>query len=101
MSTLAFDIIHFFPFLNYQLLSMILSKVGFDFFLKANIGVGQRSTLLLILLALYIVLIFYMFEKRSKNLLTSILFLILSFVNDRLFVSQEKSYKNLIQTFLL
>jgi len=30
MSTLAFDITQFFPSLNYQLLSMILNKAGFD-----------------------------------------------------------------------
>ena len=29
-STLIFDIVHFFPFLNYCLLSMILTNVGFD-----------------------------------------------------------------------
>ena len=31
MGTLAFDIAQFFPFLSYQLLLMILTKVGFDF----------------------------------------------------------------------
>ena len=107
MSILAFDIAQFFLLLNYQLLSFILNKAGFDskiFYFFANylisrkaqylwndfvssffsvdvdvdVDVGQGSTLLPILLALYILLIFYIFEKkRSKNLNIPILFLFL------------------------
>ena len=46
-----------------------------------------------ILSAFYIALIFYIFEKRSKNLLPSISVSILLFIDNGLFVSQEKSYK--------
>jgi len=62
-------------------------------FSKANIGMGQRSALSPILSTLYVAPIFHIFEKRSKNLLTPIPVSILSFVNDRLFVSQQKSYE--------
>ena len=31
MSILVFDITQFFPFLNYQLLPLIIRKAGFDF----------------------------------------------------------------------
>jgi len=54
---------------------------------KADVGVGQEFTLSLILLALYIVSLFHIFEKRTENLLIPILVSILSFVNDGLFVS--------------
>jgi len=118
-STLAFDIAQFFSSLNHQLLPIILNKVSFDskisqflfiylikqqtqyiwnhltsLFFKANVDVGQRSILFPILSALYIASIFYIFEKRTKNLLTPIPVSILSFVNDGLFVSWEKCYKN-------
>jgi len=84
MSTLAFNIIQFFPSLNHQLFSMILSKVGFKFqilnffsdylinrqtqyiwnqflslFFKANTDVNQGSVLSSILSAIYIALIFH------------------------------------------
>ena len=62
-----------------------------------NIGIGQDSALFPILLALYISLIFYIFEKRSKNL--NILILFLSFVNDRFLTLQGKSFKK-TKTFL-
>jgi len=116
-SILVFDITQFFPFLNHQLLLMILDKASFDLkisqffsshlinrqtqyvwdhftslFFRADISIGQESTLSPILLALYIVSIFYIFKKWSKNLLTSISVSILLFVDNSLFISQEKSY---------
>jgi len=51
---------------------------------------GQGSALSPILSALYIATIFHIFEKRTQNLLSSILIFILSFVNNGLFISQEK-----------
>jgi len=62
-------------------------------FFRANVGVGQRSTLSSILSAFYIATIFHIFEKRAKNLSIPIPVLFLSFVNDSLFVSQKKSYE--------
>jgi len=56
-----------------------------------DIGVGQESTLSSILSALYISPIFHIFEKRTKNLNISISFL--SFVDDGLFISQEKTFE--------
>ena len=53
----------------------------------------QRFILSSILSAFYIALIFHIFKKRTKNLLTPILVSILSFVDNRLFVFQEKSYE--------
>jgi len=53
--------------------------------------VGQGSTLSSILLALYITPTFHIFEKIIQNLLPSISVSTLSFVNDSLFISQEKS----------
>ena len=113
-----FDIVQFFPFLNHQLLSMILNKVDFDtrisqlsssylinrqtqyiwnYFtllsFKENIGVGQGSALSSIPPALYIASLFYILEKRTKNLLIPILVSILSFVDDSLLVFQKKSYE--------
>ena len=117
-SILVFNIAQFFPFLNHQLLLKILSKIGFDprislffssylinkqtqyiwnyfisLFFKADVGVGQRSTLSSILSSLYVTSIFHIFEKRSKNLLPSISVSILSFVDNELFISQKKSYE--------
>jgi len=46
-------------------------------------------------LALYIVLIFHIFEKRIQNILPSIPISFLSFVNNNLFISQEKNFKKL------
>ena len=54
---------------------------------------SQKFILSPILSALYIASIFYIFEKKTKNLLTSIPVLILLFVDNRLLVSQEKNYK--------
>jgi len=113
-SMLAFDIVQFFPLLNYQLLLWILNKEGFDFkvllffqnylvgrrtkyfwnsfsspFFDVNIGVGQGSALFSILSVLYLAPIFHIFEKRIKNL--KILISIFLFVDDGLFISQNKS----------
>ena len=91
-SMLAFNIAQFFPFLNYQLLPLILdkaefnSKVSFFFhdylvgrktkyiwnnfsFLLFNvdIGVGQRSALSPILSALYLAPILHILEKQLKK----------------------------------
>jgi len=93
MSTLAFNITQFFPLLNYQLLSLILDKAGFDHkilsffknylvgkktkylwnsfsfpFCNVDIGVSQGSALFLILSAYYLSSIFHIFEKHLKNL---------------------------------
>jgi len=57
-------------------------------FFCANIDIGQGSALSPILLALYLSSIFYIFEKRVKNL--KILISIISFVDNGLFISQNK-----------
>ena len=113
-SMLAFDITQFFSLLNHQLLPLILDKAGFDprislffsdylvgkktqylwnnflfYFFNVDIGIEQGSALSSILLALYLSSIFHIFEKRAKNLKIPVSFI--SFVNDSLFVSQEKS----------
>ena len=54
---------------------------------------GQKSTLSPILSALYITFVFHIIEKRIQNLLSPISISTLSFVNDKLFISQEKSYE--------
>jgi len=114
-STFAFDIFQFFPLLNHCLLVLILEKVGLDpkitnFFVnyliqrstkylwndlsspsfKVNVGVGQESVLSPILSTLYLSLLIYIIEKRFKNLNLPIS--ILSFVNDGLFIVQNKSF---------
>jgi len=113
MSTLAFDITQFFPSLNYQLLPLIMDKIGLDYkiltFFKnylvgrktkylwnnfifslfcVNIGVGQGSALSLILSALYLSPIFHSLENCLKILKIPIS--IISFVNNGLFISQNK-----------
>ena len=125
-STLIFDIVQFFLSLNHYLLSMILTKVGFDSnislffsnylikrqtqytwnnlilsFFRADIGIEQGSTLSPILSALYITLISYILEKRTKNLLIPIPISCLLFVDDNLFISQEIFLKNQIQIFFV
>ena len=100
--------------LNHQLLSQILNKEGFNpkvsvffqnyligkrtkylwnsfssAFFNVEVGVGQESVLSSILLALYLTPILYIFEKKIKNL--KIMISILLFVDDRLFISQNKS----------
>ena len=87
MSMLAFNIVLFFPSLNYQLLSLILAKTGFDHkvsnffknylvgrktkylwnsfsspFCIVDIGLGQGSALLPIFSALYLSPIFYILD---------------------------------------
>ena len=113
-SILTFDIVLFFPLLNHQLLPWILNKWSFDpkvllffqnylvgrktkylwnsfsfFFFDVDIRVGQGSALSPILSALYLALIFHIFEKRIKNLKIPIS--ILLFVDDGIFISQNKS----------
>ena len=116
-STLAFDISQFFPSLNHCLLVLILEKAGLDicvsnFFASylvqrstkylwndfisplfmVNIGVGQGSALSPILSALYLSSLIYILEKRLKNLKLPIS--ILSFVDDGLFIAQNKSFSS-------
>jgi len=114
-STLAFDIVQFFPSLNHRLLSCIIKKARFDnqiisFFsnylvdrrtnyswnnfmspvFDVNIGMGQGSALSSILSALYLSSLIYILENHLKNLKIPIP--IISFVNDGLFISQSKSF---------
>jgi len=111
-----FDITQFFPLLNYLLLPLILDKVGFNpkvlkffsnyliskkmqyiwnnfssSFFEVNTGVGQGSAFSSILLAFYLLLFFYIFEKCVKNLKIPVFFLL--FVNDGLLISQEKPFE--------
>jgi len=111
-STLAFDIAQFFPLLNYQLLSLIIKKAGFDqhissFFadylvnrkmnyswsnfssptFNINIRVGQGLALSLILSALYLSPFIYILDNQLKNLKIPTSFI--SFVDDGLFISQS------------
>ena len=113
-SILAFNIAQFFPFLNHQLLPCIIDKAGLDWkiftffkdylvgrkikylwnnflslFCSVNVGVRQGSALSLILSALYLFPIFYILEKHLKILKIPIS--IISFVDDGLFISQNKS----------
>ena len=115
-STLAFDIAQFFPSLNYQILSLIMDKAEFNLrifrffsnylvgrktkylwnnfsslFFDVNVGMGQGLALSPILFALYLLLVFHIFEKRLKNLKIPVSFI--SFVNDNLLISQNKSFK--------
>jgi len=114
-STLAFDIAQFFPLLNHQLLTLIMKKAGFDncivsFFtnylvdrktnyfwnnfmssiFNVNVGVGQGSVLLPILFALYLLPFIYILENHLKNLKIPVS--IISFVDNRLFISQSNSF---------
>jgi len=114
-SSLTFDISQFFPSLNHHLLVLILEKAGLDakvtnFFanyliqrstnylwnnlsspsFEVNVGVGQGSTLSPILSTLYLSPLIYIIEKRFENLNLPIS--ILSFVDDGLFVVQNKSF---------
>ena len=111
---LAFNIAQFFLSLNYQLLPLILNKMGLDqrvsnffrnylvgrktkyiwnnfisSFFDINIGIRQGSALSPILSALYLFLVFYSLEKRLKILKIPIS--MISFVDDGLFVFQSKS----------
>jgi len=114
MSTLAFDIAQLFPSLNHQLLPLILDKAGLDhkvsmFFrnylvgrktkylwneftspsFNVNVGVGQGSALSPILSVLYLSPIFLSLENCLKILKIPIS--IISFVDDGLFIFQNKS----------
>jgi len=114
-STLAFNISQFFPSLNHQLLMQIIHIAGLDtwvvnFFsnylidrktnylwnsfsspiFNINVRVGQDFALFPILLALYLSPFLYILEKRLKNLKIPIS--IISFVNDGLLISQDKSF---------
>ena len=114
-STVAFDIVQFFPSLNYSMLTLILRHFGFsdciiDFFSNysigkltqyswnlfissacdANVGVGSDFVHSLILSVLYITPLIHIFElgAQALNLNTSIL----PFVDDGLLISQGKTY---------
>ena len=111
---LAFNITQFFPLLNHWLLPLILAKARFNhkvsnFFgnylirrktkylwnnfssplCNVDVGVGQGLALSPILSALYLSSFFYILEKQLK--IWKIPILILSFVDDGLFISQHKS----------
>ena len=113
-SILAFDIAQFFPSLNHRMLVLSLAKAGLelkvtsffeDFLVKrktnytwnkfssqmfeVNVGVGQGSTLSPILSALYLSPLLYILEKRLKTLKIPVS--LLSFVDDGLLISQNKS----------
>jgi len=117
-STLAFKIVQFFVSTNHQLLPLIMDKVGLDHkvlvffknylvgrktkylwngfqspFCNIDVSVGQGSALSPILSALYLSPIFHTLEKRLKILKIPIS--IISFVNDGLFISQNKSISHL------
>jgi len=124
-SIIAFDIAQFFLSLNYEFLSTCLKKAGLNtdvvgFFnsyhsnqsttytwndfsspaFNTNVGVGQGSALSPILSAIYLAPIIKTFKKRIKNLKENIPTNILSFVDDGLLISQEKSY-SLSSSFFL
>ena len=115
-STLAFDIAQFIPSFNNQMLPLIMNKAGFDpriscffsnylierktkyfwnnfssLFFDVNVGVEQGSALSPIPSTLYLLLVFHIFEKRLKNLEIPVYFI--SFVNDGLLISQNKSFE--------
>ena len=117
-STLAFDISQFFLLLNHQLLPLIINKVGLNHkvstffknylvgkktkylqnnflspFCSINVGIRQGSALSPILSTLYLSHIFHILEKHLKNLKKPIS--IIYFVNDSLFISQNKSISHL------
>jgi len=62
-------------------------------FFNADVGIDQGSILSLILSVLFIAPIFYIFKKRINNLKIPVLFLL--FVDDGLFISQEKSFNKM------
>jgi len=124
-SILAFNITQFFPSLNHQFLSICLKKAGLNanvihFFnsyysncstsyswntftfpsFNVNISVDQGSALSPILSALYLAPIIKTFKKRIKNLNKEFPTDILSFVDNRLLISQKKNY-SLSNSFLL
>jgi len=114
-NTLVFDITQFFPSLNHQILLLIIVKARFDLkisrffinypvgrktkylwnnfsfsFFNVNVGMGQGLALSPILSALYLSLVFHIFEKILKNLKISVYFI--SFIDDSLLISQNKSF---------
>jgi len=62
-------------------------------FFRADVSVDQGLALSPILSTLYITLIFHIFKKRTKNLLSPISVSTFSFIDDGLYVFQKKSYK--------
>ena len=113
-SMLAFDITQFFLSLNHQLFFYILDKAELDQkvlaffknylvgrktkyfcnrflfpFCNIYVGVGQGSAISPILSAFYLSLIFHILEKQLK--IIKIPIFIISFINDSLFISQNKS----------
>ena len=113
-STLAFNISQFFLFLNHNILTSILSKVGLgskvsNFFVnylvqrkmnyiwnnmqspdfEVNVGIGQGSALSSILSALYLTPFLHILENCLKILKIPIS--MLSFVDDGLIIAQNKS----------
>jgi len=114
-STLAFDIVQFFPSLNHCFLSHILRKASFDpkvkcsfsnylvgrktwycwnkfssSFFNVDVGIGQDSALSPILSVLYLVLLLHILENCLKILKNPIS--ILSFVDNGLFIAQSKCF---------
>jgi len=65
--------------------------------LYIDVGVGQGLALSPILFALYLSSIFHILENHLKNLKISISFL--SFIDDRLFISQNKSISVIMLIF--
>ena len=115
-STLAFNIIQFFPSLNHWLLLLILKKARCDFrvvqffsnyvvgrkmqyhwnnfsssFFNVDIGIEQVSALSPILSAVYISLVFHILKKHLKHLKIPVS--ILSFIDNGLFVAQSKYFE--------
>jgi len=111
-STLVFDIMQFFPSLNYftfleKLVLTLKLNVFFSNYLvsrktqycwnkfslpffNVDIRMGQGSVLSSILSALYLTLILHILENYLKILIISVF--ILSFVDNGLFITQSKSF---------
>jgi len=60
---------------------------------RADVGVEQEFILSSVLSTLYISPIFYIFEKRAKNLTPNIFITFFFFINNGLFISQKKIYE--------
>lgn len=124
LSMLVFDITQFFSLLNYQHFLLILNEAGFDLwisiffsdylvgrktkylwnnfsspFFNVNVGIGQGLALSLVLSAFYLSSIFHICEKIFKNLKIPVS--LISFVDNGLFISQEKSFEKQILIFLV
>jgi len=78
---------------------LILGTVLYSLF-NTNVGVGQGSAHFSIIFAIYMAPIIKTFKKRIINLKEKIPTDLLFFVNNSLFISQEKSY-DLSSFFLL